>query len=461
MSSPRKPTLRWGRLVAWTGGAMAVLVLVVYFVASFLLNRYLHSEAFRALLNQKTSAFLAADGQYLSIQCNGFSFYSDGYSARGASGTLLKALQADQIRADFEPAALFEGAWQVSSLQIQRVKVELGNPSEPTTAISGAAAFLASPSSPPLRHSSWIPERFELQRTQIQETELAWTPPGREGSLKQMRLILEPSGHDLIATGFGGRLQQAGWPALRVDHLKVRCRYPELFLTDSLFHLSDSESFNVSGQANVGPARTLDMLVKFNGIAISPYLPEDWRAGVKGNASGEAQVTGSLESLQAKGNISLTGGQLEALPILETIATFTRTRQFRQFTLQKAEADFAWTPTKLTVSRLDAESEGLIRLTGSFILENGMLQGEFQLGVAPSSLRWLPGSRARVFTQEHDGYAWTVMKVAGPLNHLNEDLTARLTAAAAEEVIQSVQGVKGTLENGAKSLFDLLKPLTP
>jgi len=280
--------------------------------------------------------------------------------------------------------------------------------------------------------------------------------------------VLEPNGRDLIATGYGGRLQQAGWPALNVDHVKLRCRYPDLFLTDSLFQLGDSENINVSGQAGLGQNRAVDLLVKFNGISISPYLPVDWRAGVKGNANGEARVTGSIDdaaSLQATGNITLTGGQFEALPILEKISAFTRTQEFRRFALQKAEANFVWVGPKLTVSRLVAESERLIRMEGGFTVERGTLQGTFQLGVTPSCLHWLPGSRTRVFTQEHDGYAWTVMKVSGPLDNLTEDLSARLVAAAGDEMIEGAKGtidsgIKGSIES-AKGLFDLLKPLAP
>ncbi|MEI6561214.1 MAG: hypothetical protein WCO68_03915 [Verrucomicrobiota bacterium] len=459
MPPESKPPIRWSHVAAWTGVALAGLAIVGYFGSSILLNRYLRSDAFRALLGEKTSAFFAAEGEYRPIHCNGFSFYSDGYTAHSVGGAPLKQLQADQIRADFEPAALFQGAWQVSHLQIQRVNVTLNAAHPPAT--QPPPPQPAAPSKP---RSRWIPERFELKRAQIETANLAWTPPGRAGSLQGMRLVLEPSGHDVLATGYGGRLQQAGWPVLKVDHIKLRSRYPDLFVTDSLFQIGEGEYLTVSGQAGLGQNRAVDLLVKFNGIGISPYLPEDWRARVKGSANGEARVTGSLDnasSLQAAGHLTITDGLLEALPVLEKIAAFTHTQEFRRCALQKAEADFVCVGPKLTVSQLVAESEGLIRMEGGFILERGTLQGTFQLGVSPASLHWLPGSRTRVFTQEHDGYAWTTLTISGPLDHLTEDLSTRLVAAAGDEVIE---GVKGTLENGvkgtldgAKSLFDLLK----
>ena len=466
MPPESNPPIRWSHVAAWAGAALAALAVIGYFGSSILLNRYLRSDAFRALLGEKTSAFFTAEGEYRPIQCNGFSFYSDGYTARGPAGARVKELQADQIRADFEPAALFQGAWQVSHLQIQRVNVTLNG------AHSSAAETPAPlPAEPQKPRSRWIPERFELQRAQIETANLAWAPPGRAGSLQGVRLVLEPNGHDVLAIGYGGRLQQTGWPVLKVDHIKLRCRYPDLFLTDSLFQIGEGENLTVSGQAGLGQNRAVDLLVKFNGIAIPPYLPADWRARVKGNANGEARVTGSLDNadaLQAAGHITITDGLLEALPILEKISTFTHTQEFRRCALQKAEADFVCAGPRLTVSQMVAESEGLIRLEGGCTVERGMLQGTFQVGVSPASLHWLPGSRARVFTQEHDGYAWTTLTLSGPLDRLSEDLSARLVAAAGEEVIEGVKGTlekgKDTLENGvkgtldgAKSLFDLLK----
>ena len=142
--------------------------------------------------------------------------------------------------------------------------------------------------------------------------------------------------------------------------------------------------------------------------------------------------------------------------MLDRIALFTRTEQFRRITLQKAAADFAWTKAKLVVNHLVLESEGLIRVEGDFVVSNGALDGLFQVGVTPTSLRWLPGSQTRVFTVERDGYVWTAMRLTGPLNNLQEDLSPRLINAAGAEVFDDV---KGTVEKGAKGVLDLLKPL--
>jgi hypothetical protein len=75
-------------------------------------------------------------------------------------------------------------------------------------------------------------------------------------------------------------------------------------------------------------------------------------------------------------------------------------------------------------------------MKGAFTVKEGSIDGAFDVGVTPTSLRWLPGSRTQVFTDSHDGYLWTKMKVTGPLANPAEDLTPRLIAAAEGTVIE-------------------------
>jgi hypothetical protein len=99
------------------------------------------------------------------------------------------------------------------------------------------------------------------------------------------------------------------------------------------------------------------------------------------------------------------------------------------------------------------ESEGLLRLEGNCRIAQGRLDGRFQLGVTAASLQWLPGSQARVFTVAHDGYFWTPVHVTGSVAHPHEDLTRRLLAAAAGELLDK-NGQQ--LLDTAKSLLDLI-----
>ena len=158
-------------------GCAALLLLLagLYFVSTFVLNSYLHSEAFRVFLNKKTSSFFHADGQYMPVQWSGFSFYSDGYQARGESGSPFSDLRAEQIRAEFYPQGIFHRAWQINDIQIQRLRIGFGQVSTGTTVAPAATPF---PQVIESKQNSWIPNRLDIRHAQIQQTDLSWSLQG-------------------------------------------------------------------------------------------------------------------------------------------------------------------------------------------------------------------------------------------------------------------------------------------
>ena len=84
-----------------------------------------------------------------------------------------------------------------------------------------------------------------------------------------------------------------------------------------------------------------------------------------------------------------------------------------------------------------------------------------------ASLQWLPGSQEKVFTTARGGYLWTTLHLSGDASHPQEDLTARLIAAAKNEVIEKAQGILNDtlknpaqgMQNATKGALDLLQPL--
>jgi hypothetical protein len=358
-------------------------------------------------------------------------------------------LRADQIRAEFYLRGVFRRVWQVDNVELQRLQITLG----------GAPSKEHAASAPAPKTSRWLPNKLDLRKIVIHQTNLDWGEAGKAaGSLQKVRVSIVPEAGAWILNGVGGKLRQTGWPDLLVDRLKLRYQRPQLFVNDAELKLDETGMVNVSGELNFNAPSRLDLLIQYKDVSVTPLLPEDWRARLHGNLLGTAKVTGQLgdpASLKVTGSLRLASGRLEALPVLERIALFTRMEQFRQFVLQSASAEFSWQDGKLNVTQLLLESERLIRIEGSFSVERRFLDGQFQMGVTPASLRWLPGSQSRVFTTEREGYLWAPMRVTGPVDQLKEDLSPRLAAAAGTEVLE---GIKGTVEQGAKDLLDLLMP---
>ena len=102
------------------------------------------------------------------------------------------------------------------------------------------------------------------------------------------------------------------------------------------------------------------------------------------------------------------------------------------------------------------ESEGLIRVEGTYTIVDGRIDGSFQVGLTPATLQWIPGSQEEIFTDSRDGYRWTPMRLTGPVDHPNDDLTPRLAAAAGDTIIKSAAGVEGTVKKVGQGVLDLL-----
>lgn len=451
---------RRNRILLWLSGALLMLGVIGFLAGRIWIANYLRSEKFRAFVSEKTGETLQAEGRFAPFHVSGTSFYSEDFVARGTQRAWFADLRIDQIRADVSARRFWEHVWQIEQVSAQRIDIK----------IDGGRIELPQP--PALRHArptrrsaGLFPNRVEIGSAQVREANLQWgTDPENGGSVRGVTLAIQPRDNGWDFAGTGGQLEQGGFPVLDLNRLQLHYAEPVLFVQSAEWRQGAAGSVSVNGEVRFGDA--LDLTAKLNGISLTPLLTEDWRLRLHGNAAGELRIRTPLPARAApavSGSLTLAQGELEALPVLDQIALFTRTQQFRRLVLSKASADFQQENEKLVVRNFVAESEGLIRVEGNFTVLNGTIEGTFQVGVTPASLQWLPGSQERVFTQQRGAYVWTPMRLTGPLAKPKEDLSPRLIAAAQDAAIQGVEKtVRDTIKTGkdaAKGALDLLMPL--
>ncbi len=442
----------WKTLVLWSIPALALAAIGGVFLVKGAVDAYLRSDRFRAFLAVKAGGTLHATAEVAPLHFSGANLYANSFSAHGAKAAKFSTLQLEGVRAELSWGRFFQHVWQVDQLDVERLKVDV---SGPRLDLPGAPAGPREKAS--ANRSGWLPDRVEIGAATIREAQLTWDGGGLRGTALQ----LKPHDGGWDIEGAGGTIAHGLLPPLTVQRLDLAWRAPSLFVKGAEFRQGDSGSVTADGEIDFD--RRLDLRAVLRNVALTPWLAGDWRARLHGDASGEVTIRSVLPlrgAPEITGHLSLANGQLEALPMLNEIAAFTRTEQFRKLTLTRASGDFTHAGPKLAVRNFIAESEGLIRIEGAFAIENGHIDGAFQVGVTPSSLQWLPGSQARVFTEARGGYLWAPMRLAGPLNSPTEDLTPRLAAAAGNEVIEQVGGaVKDatkTMKDAAKSALDLL-----
>jgi hypothetical protein len=474
MNIPRKkkrPLLT--RLAVWLLPALAVLLIAGFIAFRIWFNAYLKSDAFRGLIGGITAKQLKATGEYLPFSFADNAIYSDGFRAHGTSQASFSDLTADQIRAKINLGGLWHHAWEIDEITLQRLQVSMGHTTGAQPAAHPEQIPQESYAVPSLPKFKWLPDHVDLRKVIVQEADLSWgenTP--QSGSINNALVTITPDGEAWKILCESGTISQKGCPDLTIDQANLRYQQPTLFITDAAMHYSSDSSVDVSGEVTFD--KDFDVQTKLNNISITPFLRPDWRAKLKGNVSGDVRIRAALPLYaepRIDGTLSLAKGELEALPVLDEIATFTSTERFRRVSLSKVSAKFTYENQKVTVTDLIAESEGLIRIEGGFVVENGLIDGTFQVGITPSSLQWLPSAlQSRVFSASHDGYVWTTMRLTGPVDHPSEDLSKRLLTAAGGAVMDTIQGaiqqvpgsdsIPKTIPDAPKQLInDLLSPL--
>lgn len=423
-------------------GALALLILLVPVGVSFWVNAYLRSPEFVELVAGETGKATQTEATFGPFEWTGTSAYSERASLQGRGGA-VQNLEARQVRASVNWRAIFQGVWRLDELQIASLEGTFVEPEERPPVSSKS----------PAQASGWLPTKFELGGARIADADLAIGT----ARLTDTKLEIRPDGRGWSFSGKGGRLHVPGFPEADVTDFRARTQGGEFFLTQANLRLGAGGKISLSGATNERRLRA-----SWSGVRMADIQNFPGKEHVFGMLSGDATANPG----ETTGKLQLHEGRIDNLPVLNQVAEFTRTPSFRSLPIQDGSADFRRTSAGWDFRNVNIESRGLLRLEGAInVGADRSLAGNFRVGVAPQTLRWLPGSRERVFDEERDGYVWTTLTVGGTLDHPTEDLSGRLVDAMGQAVIDTGASI---LENaperaidGAKGILDILLPTRP
>ena len=446
--SPRK---NWFKILAWTLGSGIVLLVVAAVGMKAWINSYLRSAEFRQRMVTHSGEEMRAKVEIAPVQFSGSEFFSDGLEALGGPEAKFSSVKIQNVRGEFRLPTVWrllfgDKKFHVENVDVQRVE----------------ASFLDGRIPLELPPHVKREHRGEVSRINVREVRFDWLGGGISG----MGATATPVEGGWQVIGHDGRVTQAGLPALDLLSLRVVHKEPSLYIQEAKLREGKGE---VSVTGEVTANEKTDLQIKVTGLSVTPLLPEDWRARLHGRLTGDARVViplteGAADATVVTGHAQLEQGVLEALPILNKIADFTKTDQFRRLTLNQVRCDFRHAKDGLRITNLVLESERLISVKGQFTVANGQIDGTFDVGITPGPLQWLPGSQEKVFVTMRDGYAWTTLRITGPVTSPKEDLSPRLIAAAESAVVQKVGDAANqavgtaveTVKKGATGVFDLL-----
>jgi len=444
------------RLLPRLGIAFLVLIVVLVvgvIVARMVFINYLHSEAFRSELGQGAANALNADhAEFAPLEFDGSMVYGDNFHATRTDGGGFSSIDASQLRSTFDWRGLLHHTVEVDELAIQQLNVEAPAQGDENAAADSGLAGTPAPIG--YQHPGW---HLDLRKAVISELNWHWTD---NGGIHGAAVTMTPDGEGAwVIDVEGGTLHSGTMPELTLDSASMRWQAPTLYINSATLH-NGSSHYTVTG--SVESRQAADLRVALDGVDVQPFLPPDWARRLTGTISGVANIHAPLgvpdgvRQVTVSGTLGMTDGQLTALPILDQIGIFTHTERFRQLELNRVSEDFSSSPGRLEVRNMVVESEGLIRMEGNYTVIDGRIDGNFQIGLSPETLQWIPGAADQVFVDSRGGYRWTPMHVSGPVEHPVDDLTPRLIVAAANSVIHGAQDIEGTVKKAGQDALDMI-----
>lgn len=444
-------------LILWVSLGIVVLLVVGALIGFPIWVRgVLQSAEFRQLVAAKTGQALHATATYSPLSWQGASVFSDSLQVEGSPASYVKKFEANQVRAEMNWRAAWDGVWRLDRVDVVHFVGEFG------PRIDSAPEVVSVPTR---KLPAFLPQKFELGELHLAQSKLTFLA-GKDGVpvvLNDARLILKPSGAGWAIDGNSGILALPHFPEMQVVTFRSRLQENVFFLTEANLRLGENGTLTATGEF----AENSHLKIQWTRLDATTFLDEEWRTRLSGRFDGTAQFDWPEAGPAlgtAMGTFQVTEGMLQNLPLLDKVADFTGARQFRHMPIQEFSGVYRWSAGTLTVTDLVLESKGLMRVEGRCELApDGKLAGTLRVGVTPQTLQWLPGSRERVFTVAEKGYLWTPVRLAGTWQNPKEDLSARLAAATKDEVIDQgrkvIDALPGPAKEGAQGILDALMPL--
>lgn len=463
MASKRvsRPTISPGSLIK---GVMigAVLFLVSLVIVSFGLYSYAKSfirgEKFRQMLAEQTAEPLKAETSIDSISWEGTEAYANKFIAQGYQDSGFQKLEISGLRALIVLSMdnfFNKRVWEVDGITVSQFDLHLNQ--EGRLPGTYKEAHPDGPVTEPSKRSGpdfgdLLPKDTLIRPIKISNANIYYTDkqqvaeatgirtelqmPEQKGGLTRVRAF----GGDIVFRSLDPKAAEKGFkvPKLELDELDLRWREKDFFISKARAFSEDGAEINLDGDIEMSANR---MLVRANvsGLKAVDMVPEDWTKRVKGAIAVETTLSGDPnkpDQILQKGKIIVTDGVIEAVPVLDALATYLNAQQFRRIAVSKASADFTRVGTQTTVQNILLQSDGLARLEGNLQIDGDKLGGVLNFGIVPGTMKWIPEVERKVFLTEKDGHLWTEVNVSGTVQKPENDLMARMQNAGVEAAME-------------------------
>jgi hypothetical protein len=404
-----------------------IILIIALIPALIILNAEITAwtagDRFRDMLDRATSKGLKVEGRYTPISRVGLlGLHVDSFTGMDGHRAIV-ALHANDISGTFNPWGMAFRRWEIDDLHIKSGSVLLQKtlPGENRD-----------PRPMPWWGLFW-PYRIYLTDVKVDSADILWQLRNKDSGIYHTFLEITPNGRDFEYDARGGEFRTPVTPLLEVRHVHLLIRKPRLYCSE--FVLGDDDAhperqLRVSGDAGLQEDRSIKLKIDLASLNISPWLPEAWQTHVEGLLSGRFDYASSsmgLETSRGEGSATVAHGLLRDLVPVHQFIALTGSPDPGDLALKICRAGVRWDESVVTLENIEVECEGVFRITGTIRITHGQeLEGELELGLTDSYLRWLPTAREAIFIRHEGAYYFTTVHLSGTVRKPEQDLSERL-----------------------------------
>lgn len=426
---------------------IVIIVVVVLGAGVFFgIPFFIRSDLSHRWINRSVDRSLRTEGTFGPISTRGTTLYSPSYTGKGKPKTHLASIQAQDLSAEFNWAALFSGVLDFDQVSVKKLSLIVGTPAP------NAPSERASSHGPGFKLPSFIHARVQANQIEINDANVQWSHQDKPGMVTGTKVLAIPTGDktwDLSAKG--GTLDTGNWPAFQIDHAAATYRSPTITVTEARLVLPAGGSLAANGVVRLDGRRDYKLHGDLAGIPLNEFPSNKWH--LQGIASGSFDFIGSLDdanSGQISGTLHVDQAKFDWSFLLGKVRSLVKQLGLNDWQLDGVDMQVVRHGSHFEFSNLMLKYQDLLRVEGSGTIDANQINANFVIGLSSSILNWLPGVQEKVFKDDRDGFYWAPMQVTGPIDNPKEDLSKRISDAISEKM-------SNQFKNQAKSLLnDLL-----
>jgi hypothetical protein len=401
---------------------LALVLLLVVFVACFFgydaAKAWVQSPAGQRTASTGLGKVVKVDGKFAPLRLDGWTIETDSFTSQGWPGEAIGSLNAYGIRAEFEPGAVWRGAYRIGGIQIDRAQISLVPPND-------ALKRPIPPKKPRPWYAFFLPHRFECGPIVAASAALDFKFQKETAHIHDARVEADLIGKDLKYTATSGVLEFPYLPPLRIERLEMLVTRPLITVyTAQMAGLdpNDPARLTLHGSIGMRENKAIDASVDLVQIPIDQVLPNDLSHLIHGRASGKLvwKRDASSQQVFSDGEVSLSGASIEDLSVFKQLALLHGNTDLQNFTFDELTMKFHLQDGIFTAN-LVARSAGKFSLTGTVSYELKSKVADLNLVFTDLPLRtWLPTE----FKPNYSGVATATLKWRGRLDTIKDSAGA-------------------------------------